>query len=373
MFALKITKKLKSCIRKVEGYYLSKKGFLPERYFPLKREMKKEFHESTLPRSQKRWASKRGFYTFRIPQYGLTEENYRNVISDWDYEYLYPMNCKYQSWIENKLTMRYTLAPFSSILPKYYFHILKSRGIMRLMDCPEEWASSVEGVMQCIRFYHTIAAKHARGSHGKGFYKIEASGDGFLVNGLFYSEESFQEFICGLDDYILTEYIVMHPLFEEMNPNSVNTIRMTVINEHGNDPIIPFAFLRIGTKKSGFTDNLGSGGMACKIDVDSGVYYGAETLINHVYTRVDCHPDTKVKLEGTIPHWESVKKGIFEICKYMPELEWLGFDVAITKDDFCIVEINRSQNLQKAYEYPDVIKSYLFRKLREKKEKYHIK
>lgn len=360
-------------VRKLEGYYWHKKGFEYNRFYPLRKDMKKEFKESKLPLSKKKWAKKRGFYTFRINQYGLTEDNYRDVISDWDYEYIYPMNSRYQQWVENKLTMRYVLEPFKQYLPKYYFHLLKDRDVMRLMDCPSDYPHSIDGIVSLVRNEKIVAAKHTSGSHGKGFYKIECADDGFCVNGEYYTEERFREMISGLNDYVITEYVKMHPLFAKLNPNSVNTIRMTIINEHGNDPIIPFAFLRIGTKRSGATDNLGAGGMVCKIDVDKGIFYGAETLKDHVYTKVEVHPDTKEKLEGEIPHWEDVKKGIIEICEYMPQLEWLGFDVAITEDAFSIVEINRSQNLQKAYEYPQVIKDYLFKKLEKKKNVYGLK
>ena len=165
----------------------------------------------------------------------------------------------------------------------------------------------------------------------------------------------------------------MHPDIEKLNPESVNTIRVTVINEHGNDPIIPFAFIRIGTKKSGVTDNLGSGGMVCKIDMETGRFYDGEIIQDHKFVKAPVHPDTQEKMEGVIPNWELVKSGIIQVCNYIPELEWLGFDIAITPDSFCIIEINTSQNLHKAYEYPEEIKGYLSRKLKRKKAAYGLK
>lgn len=365
---------IKTILKKAEGFYQARKGFSRTRFFLLKNNMKQDYKNSKLPTTQKKWAQKRGFYTYRIQQYGLTEENYRDTISDRDYEYLYPMNHPvYQQWIENKLTMRYTLAPFKDYLPKYYYHLMKDRDVMRLMDCPTEFAASVDGLLECIRSCGVVAAKKARGAHGVGFYKIEVSEEGFRANGEEYSLEGFKKFLLGLDDYVITEYVKMHPFFEKLNPASVNTIRITAINEHGNDPILPFAFLRIGTKKSGVTDNLGAGGMVCKINVDEGVFYDAETLSNHVFTKVKVHPDTGELLEGKIPHWEEVKKGVLKICEYMPALEWLGFDIAITEDGFRVIEINRSQDLHKAFEYPVEVKGYLFHKLEKKKAKYQTR
>ena len=77
--------------------------------------------------AQKLWAQKRGFLSDRISFYGLTENNYRDYLSDFDYYRLHPINGPYSKWIDDKLTFRYLLAPFSSYLPEYYYHIYGMR------------------------------------------------------------------------------------------------------------------------------------------------------------------------------------------------------------------------------------------------------
>ena len=359
--------------RFIVGHYWKKRGFATNRLFSLQKSMKEEYKKSPLPVSKKRWALKRGFFPYRIDQYGLTEENYHSFISDWDYAYLFPQNNQYQVWVEDKLTTRYILTPFKQYLPKYYYHLMQGRDVMRLMDCPEEYPASLEGIIQLLRSVGVMAAKKSNGTHGIGFYKFVAVKEEFEVNGENYTEDQFKSFLKGLNNFILTEYVKMHPDIEKLNPDSVNTIRVTVINEHGNDPIIPFAFLRIGTKNSGVTDNVGSGGMVCKINVETGQFYDGEMIQDHVFVKAPVHPDTKEKMEGVIPNWELVKSGIIQVCHYIPELEWLGFDIANAPDSFCIIEINRSQNLHKAYEYPEEIKGYLSRKLKRKKAAYGLK
>ena len=365
--------KLKKIEKFVVGHYWKQRGFASNRLFALQKSMKEEYKKSPLPVSKKKWAVKRGFFPYRIHQYGLTEENYRSFISDWDYEYLFPQNNQYRIWVVDKLTTRYILTPFKQYLPKYYYHLMQGRDVMRLMDCPEDYPASLEGIIRLLRCVGTMAAKKSNESHGIGFYKLAAKEKGFEVNGEHYSENQFKVFLKGLDDVILTEYVKMHPDIEKLNSESVNTIRLTVINEHGNDPIIPFAFLRIGTKKSGVTDNLGSGGMVCKINMETGQFYDGEMIQNHVFVKTPVHPDTKEKMEGVIPNWELVKSGVIQVCNYIPELEWLGFDISITPGSFCIIEINTSQNLHKAYEYPEEIKGYLSRKLKRKKDAYGLK
>lgn len=366
--------KIKAIYRFCICHYWGKKGFTNKgRLFGYLESMKKAEKETPLPKKQIKWAKKRGFYPYRIWQYGLTEENYRNVISDWDYEYLAPINNRYRDLIVNKLKARYTLAPFSQHFPKYYYHLMHDRDVMRLMDCPKECEASLDGVIHLIRAIGIVACKKTDGLHGIGFYKIKAVGNGFEANGKHFSEDEFRTFLKGLHEYIITEYITMHPDIAKLNPTSVNTIRVTAINEHGNDPIIPFAFLRIGTQKSGTTDNVSAGGMVCKINVESGWFYDGETLKNHVYSKAPVHPDTNEKLEGIIPHWESVKSGIIDVCNYLPQVEWFGFDIAITPESFMIVEINSMQDMQKANEYPDAVMGFLFRKLKKKKAKYGLK
>lgn len=364
---------IRKIFNKVISIYYKKYGYSTYYIDFYRKEMKKNYKNSGLPAKDKKWAYKRGFNPWRIVQYGLTEENYRDVISDRDYFYLYPINNRYSSWIDNKLTMKYILAPFDKYLPKYYFHLLHGRDVMKLMDCHEKYSADVDSVVSLLEDSGTLAAKMAAGTYGIGFYKLEFKNGSYVVNGEIYDKEKFKDFILSLNDYIITEYIEMHSDLKKINPYSVNTIRVVVINEYGNDTIIPFAFMRIGTKKSGIVDNVAQGGMVCKINVDTGEFYQGQVLKNHVYEDVEIHPDTKTKLNGIIPHWELVKTELIKISKYYPQLEWLGYDIAITEGGFSIIEINSHQGLHKAHEYPEVVKNYLNRKLITKKRKYSMR
>ena len=357
----------------VATYYYTRKGYSSYYINFYRKEMKNAYQTFDMSKKEKKWAYKRGFNPWRIQQYGLTEENYRDVLSDRDYFYLYPLNNQYRKWIDDKLTMKYVLAPFDRFLPRYYYHIMKSRDVMPLMDCPQGYSANADGLLQLVEDLGVVAAKLIAGTHGVGFYKLEAKDGAYFANERNYNKTEFKQFLTSLDNYIITEYIQMHTDMAKINPYAVNTIRIIVINEHGNDPILPFAYMRIGTKKSGVVDNVAQGGMVCKLDVETGRFYGGEVLKDHVYESVKCHPDTGEKLEGIIPHWELVKTEIIKICKYCPQLRWLGFDVAITPEGFCIIEINSHQEIHKAHEYPAEVKDFLFRELAAKKAKYHIK
>ena len=177
------------------------------------------------------------------------------------------------------------------------------------------------------------------------------------------------EFISSLRDYIIVEYVEMHPEIKRLNPMSLNTIRVMLINEDGNNPFIASSFMRIGTKQSGIVDNTAQGGMFCKVDVQTGRFFDGEKVNNHVITPSPIHPDTGELVEGTIPHWELVREKLIQIANYMPQLEWMGFDIAITQDGFNIIEINSHQGLHRYHTYPQDVKDYFERKLKKKNKK----
>lgn len=357
----------------LEKRYYARRGCSDYYISFYRKEMQNNYKSCTLPKKQKKWAYKRGFNPWRIRQYNLTEENYKGIISDRDYFYLYPINNNFRTWIDDKLTMKYILAPFDRFLPRYYYHIMKDRDIMPLMDCPDGYGADLGEVIRLIEDKGMVAAKAAAGTYGIGFYKLEAGDGNFTVNGKNYDKEEFGKFLRSLNNYIITEFVEMHPDLKKLNPYAVNTIRLTVINEHGNDPMIPFAFMRIGTKKSGAVDNVAQGGMVCKIDVQTGRFYDGEVLKDHVYESAQYHPDTHEKIEGVIPNWELVKSEIIKMSRYCPQLKWLGYDIAITQDGFSIIEINSHHGLHKAHEYPAEVSDFLFRELKAKKSKYHLK
>ena len=354
-------------------YFLKKKGYSSYYISFYSKELESGLKDKDFPLKERKWAYKRGFQPWRVKQYGLTEENYKNIMSDRDYFYLYPINNRYSLWIDDKLTMKYVLAPFDRFMPRYYFHLMKERDVMKLMDCPKELRPDIESVISLLENKGLLAAKMSAGTYGIGFYKLEYKDGLYFANEEKYSRDGFKEFLLSLDDYIITEFIEMHPDLKKINPGSVNTIRVTVINEHGNDTIIPFAFMRIGTKRSGVVDNVSKGGMVCKIDVETGRFYDGQVLKDHVYENVEYHPDTHERLEGIVPNWELVKKTLREMSEYCPQLKWLGYDIAITADGFSIIEINSHHGLHKAHEYPEAVNKFLFSELEKKKKKYNVK
>ena len=296
--------------------------------------------------AQKLWAYRRGFYSSRIPYYGLTEENYRHYISDFDYMRLHPINGSYSKWIDDKLTIRYLLAPFAEYLPEYYFHIYKGE-LLQLPDCPGGTAKGIAGVLELLRDRGGLATKLAAGSRGDGFHKLEYHSGGYWIDRQPSTDQGVRALLTSwLENgvqYLLTEYLQAHNELNATWGEAPGALRLMVGRQKGQTARLMLSFYHIATSKTGVLNT--PGGVSCIVDVETGYYsdgkrHGPEGLID-----TPRHPDTNVLLEGTLPNWALISQKIIEIHTYLPQLRYAGYDVVITERGFKIIEINSHAGL----------------------------
>ena len=240
-----------------------------------------------------------------------------------------------------------------------------------MMDCPLEDRGGFDSVLSLLRKKGVLVAKPTEGSRGIGFCKLEYSEHGsYLLNNEAKSADEMLSILHGFDEnYIITEYIEPHDFLKKLSPHAVSTIRITVVNTRVSDPCILDAYARIATNKTGLTDNVSNGGIFARVDIESGRLHSGEQSSNHNVTPCVRHPDSGVGIDGFIPHWDEVKQTVRDICVYIAQLEYLGFDVAITNDAFKILEINTHQDLHRYPNYDPRLKEYFRRKIEYKKAK----
>lgn len=335
------------------------------------------FSKNGLRLSQKIWGYRHGFLSFRISQYGITKANWQNYISDFEYRWLRHINSKYKYWLEDKITLKYIASDFSECFPGYYYFTSLKDGenrVIPLMDLPAGFEASYSGIIALVKKKKTLALKPDEGSHGEGFYKLTWDGESFALNDAIASEEAVISVLQNpANQYLVTEYIDMHPQLKRIYPESVNTIRVTVFKEDGRTPEIGNAYMRIGSSRTGFVDNVAAGGVVAAVDIESGRFGNAKILdgINQG-NLIDCpiHPDTSVEIRGVIPNWEYAKEKILQIAAAIPQLEYFGFDLAITPDGIKLPEINRFPDFPRIDTLTPEIIRYLLYKLEQKKRVY---
>lgn len=345
-------------------------GMRPYMQSMWKQLIKDEFFNPTFTLDEKRWAWERGFLAHRVREYSLTEENYKGYVSDYDYMWLNRINGWYQLWVNDKTTFKMVFREYDEYLPEYYYSIIKAfddTKIIKMFNCPD----ASNSLINLIRSKGKVVLKASAGTHGDGFYVLRYTNSRYYINddevdkidieSLLYSFESF---------YVLTEYIYSNEQFRAFNPKSLNTVRLITANEKGYNPKLLDSYIRIGTAKSGYVDNTARGGICAYFDTDTGEIYKVLAYENHNIILCDEHPDSKVKIEGVIKNIGKIKDKVFEICKYYPELEYLGFDIAVTEDSFKIIEINIHPD-EPALENRD-FRGYLERKIKLKKREYNL-
>lgn len=328
--------------------------------------------ETTL--KQKLWAYRHGFLSYRLLQYGITEENYGEYISDFEYKWLRHINPKYRKWMEDKITVKYVCSEFNQFFPEYYYHIICKNGnnkVISMMDLPEGYTNEFEDIFRLVQEKGVLALKPDEGSHGDGFYKFTYENGKYQLN---YKEATKQQVLDILEDinnqYLVTEYINMCDELKRVYDGSVNTVRMIVFKKDGKNPQVGNAYVRFGSKKTGAVDNVGAGGMTATIDVETGRFHDAKIVLHNSIEDCPVHPDTGVPIEGYLPHWEQVKADVLAVTKSIKQLEWFGVDLAVTNDGIKFPEINRFPDYPAVEKYTKPTREYLLMKLAGKKRMF---
>ena len=145
--------------------------------------------------------------------------------------------------------------------------------------------------------------------------------------------------ICetSMGGVIVEELIQQDEGMASFHPSSINTIRYTVDYQDGYVDKI-YAMIRIGAGNSQ-VDNTSAGGICAAIDLDTGI------IVSKGFRRDGsqyiCHPDSGKQILGTkIPKWEELNETIEKIRPKDGPTHFIGWDMALSKDGWCIVEGN---------------------------------
>ncbi|MBO5036507.1 MAG: hypothetical protein J6D42_05450 [Clostridia bacterium] len=220
--------------------------------------------------------------------------------------------------------------------PKEYWHHFDNKTEFNALfaeHVKREWfdlsTGTKEAFVEWLNGKEVLVAKPLDGSSGRGVKKIRPEN--------YRNDPDFYEKLKADGTGIIEECVIQHDAINEINPSSVNTIRIVTLNGPKKNGIV-YACIRIGQNGTDM-DNVDCGGMACRIDLESGMIStdGADKQGN-VYEN---HPESGVKLKGfTIPYFEDAKNMCIESAKKVPQMRYIAWDVAITPDGPVFIEGN---------------------------------
>lgn len=186
---------------------------------------------------------------------------------------------------------------------------------------------TLEEILSFIEDNNRIIAKPINMTKGKGVFELDRS----------KPNKELALSVIG-QEILLEEFVVQHPLMCFDN-KSVNTLRInTIIDSHGDVHIIK-STLRCGIGAS-IVDNYAAGGVAYPV--------------NSIYGRVEgpggnsmrgqelfIHPGTDIFMVGKeIPYWNKVLDLVCDAAKKIPQVRFIGWDVAITQEGPILIEGN---------------------------------
>lgn len=134
---------------------------------------------------------------------------------------------------------------------------------------------------------------------------------------------------------LVEEFINQHPDMNMLYKNSVNTLRLFTFIKDGKVTYLQ-GILKIGN--GGVVDNFSSGGMYTFVNQNGKVIAPAIDRDDNVYEK---HPKTKTEIVGfQVPMFKEAVKLVKEAAKEVPEIGYVGWDVAIGKEKPMIIEGN---------------------------------
>lgn len=121
---------------------------------------------------------------------------------------------------------------------------------------------------------------------------------------------------------------------------SINTIRLFTVLDRNKKVHVVKSVLRVGVGNS-IVDNFCAGGVVYSIDNGTGIVEskGMDGFGN----RYIFHPQTNTCMLGfQIPYWSEILLMIEHAANYVPEVRWVGWDVAISSKGPLLVEANHN-------------------------------
>ena len=135
---------------------------------------------------------------------------------------------------------------------------------------------------------------------------------------------------------LLEQFLTQHPDMARLNASSVNTLRIvTYLDDTGAVRTLA-RVLKMGN--GGDVDNFSDGGMYTMLDEHGVAHYAAFDGAGRVFRE---HPLSGTSIVGfAVPNWGAVVSLIDTLSHEVPEIRYVGWDIAITPQGAAVIEGN---------------------------------
>lgn len=289
-------------------------------------------------------------------------------LSDIDQHRTKQINGSMGSILRNKFVTKHFLEEnYAENLPRTYGLVRNGRFTPTSSD-----ATSLVNLLDEVG---AIVCKPVSRGRGTDVFVIETTEtDEIRINGDRSSTREVQELAAELSEHLVVEYIQQHAFEEAVYPDALNTMRIvTMVDPDTREPFIGASAHRFGVPTSAPTDNWSAGGIASRIDPETGELSGAVYAHGSTKEWLTEHPETGTQIAGkAVPNWQEVRELVQSVATELATiLPYIGWDVTVAEDGTpIIIEGNRASDVdimqmheplladerrKRFYEYHDII------------------
>lgn len=170
-----------------------------------------------------------------------------------------------------------------------------------------------------------VFAKKHNSFGGDGVKKVNLAGEDLkvLFNQLYNNKQ-----------YLIEDTLIQNEYLDWINPKAVNNVRLVTLLKDG-EVYVVFKTLRIN---AGSEEVISCHDIYMTLDDEGNVLGNVVDDECNIYKK---HPVTGFKFKGAkIPHMDKALELVKSAAKLVPEMRWIGWDVAITEDGAAIIEGN---------------------------------
>ncbi len=147
--------------------------------------------------------------------------------------------------------------------------------------------------------------------------------------------DEFRKELLSHEQYLVEQIIPQHPNMAALNGSSVNSLRIVSYFD-GEKVHVLARVLKMGN--GGIIDNFAHGGMYTMLDENGVALHAAFDMAGDAF---EVHPISGITIRGfTVPMYDKVLELVDEIARVVPQIPYVGWDIAISPDRPVVIEGN---------------------------------
>lgn len=191
-------------------------------------------------------------------------------------------------------------------------------------------ASDTAALASFLEGRERVITKNPGGVGGHGITMREVSSVGDIA--------ALREELLASGETLVEEVLVQHPEMARLYPGSVNSLRVVTYRDPDDVVHVLAAVLKVGN--GGVIDNFSNGGMYTMLSDDGRALHAASDEEGHPF---ETHPITGVPITGyQVPLYPEVLDLVDRLARRVPEMPYIGWDIAITPERPVVIEGNHN-------------------------------